>query len=191
MLVLLVFVMLEDYRILASVIILLVTARIQIYLKPYKDSRNNEVEIYAIAAGTMLLASGVIFSEEDAVGFMNLIVFIIVILINVKFFLEWLYLLFLCVGEKHKVCLKIAQFIAVILQKKSTNLKEQKFKKTEESRDHLNTVAQLQEEGPTSKKKSPRKTKFKKKKRRMMRKKQNQKLVSQGTCLFIKHHRKH
>jgi hypothetical protein len=116
-LILVAFAILEDFQIMTAVIVLVITSRIQINLKPYKKESNNDLEMIAITAGILTLASGTIFMEEDSVGFLNFIVLIIVIIINAKFFLEWFYLFFLCCGERYPFFSKISSFIEVILFK--------------------------------------------------------------------------
>ena len=46
------------YKIMISVIILIITARVQIRLNPYKNSNHSEIEILAIVSGTMTIFSG-------------------------------------------------------------------------------------------------------------------------------------
>ena len=111
------FALLDSYQIFVAVIVLVITSRIQIALKPYKDPKNNEVELLAIVAGTLTLASGVIFMEEDAIEYINFIIFIIVLLINLKFLGEWVYLFLLWHSQKYKMAGKIAKCLAIVLLK--------------------------------------------------------------------------
>ena len=53
------------YRILIAVIILVVTIRLQIYLKPFKVEKNNKIELMAVSVGCITLFSGVIFTQND------------------------------------------------------------------------------------------------------------------------------
>lgn len=101
-----------------AVIVLTITFRIQVAIQPYKDSHNNEVEILAVLAGMMTIASGVIFSTAESEATLNLLILIVVILFNVKFIFEWIYLLFICMSHKYEVLKKIAVFLSIILMKK-------------------------------------------------------------------------
>ena len=42
-------------KVLVSIIILIISARIQLRLKPYRKSQNNDVELFAIAAGVITI----------------------------------------------------------------------------------------------------------------------------------------
>ena len=76
-----------------SLLILLGSGRLGLYLKPYKKSANSKLEFLAIMASVSTIISGVIFSEKNQIDFLNVIILAIMIIINLKFMLEWLYLL--------------------------------------------------------------------------------------------------
>ena len=107
------------YKIMISLIILLTTFRIQVKLQPYKDEKNNEIEILALLAGTLTLFSGLVFSsDEEQKLVLNAIILIFVMVINLSFLINWSYLFVLCMSEKYKIFKKILVLISVFLCKK-------------------------------------------------------------------------
>ena len=94
-------------KVLSSITILIVSARIQIRLRPYKRNENNTVELLAIAAGTITMLCGFMFSQTETVGFINIILLILIILINVKFILEWTYMIINCNRQKYIILNKV------------------------------------------------------------------------------------
>jgi predicted outer membrane repeat protein len=87
-------------KVMISAVILYITIRIQLYLKPYKKEENNMIEILALTAGQVTLLSSVVFNSDESVGFINLFILIFIVSINVKFLLEWFYLIFLCASDR-------------------------------------------------------------------------------------------
>ena len=94
-------------KMLAAISILIVSARIQIKLKPYRQHQNNEVELLAIIAGIITMLCGFMFSQDETVGFINIIFFIIIIVINIKFLLEWIYLMIESNRHKYHILNKV------------------------------------------------------------------------------------
>ena len=79
------------YRVLISVLIILVVFRVQIYLKPYKDLINNEIEMKAIMVGSFTLYWGIVFVSDSAnLTQINIILLILLIISNTYFISEWL-----------------------------------------------------------------------------------------------------
>ena len=68
--------------------------RLQQKLKPYKLEENNDIEIKAILAGTIVLSSGLIFEEsaEDNYSGFETLAFIVIIVFNSIFLLHWTFL---------------------------------------------------------------------------------------------------
>jgi len=99
-----------------SLLILIGSARLELYLKPYKKSANSKLEFLAIMAGVATIISGVIFSEKNQVQFLNKIILAIMIVINLKFILEWLYLL-LKIYERNSKILLIVRLLFSEFQK--------------------------------------------------------------------------
>ena len=81
------------YKILLIMIILIITIRVQIHLKPYKDQENDRIELLAINVGGFTLFSALIFSyDEYTLEWFNSILFFTIIVINIMFILKWSYL---------------------------------------------------------------------------------------------------
>lgn len=114
--------LMQSFQILTAVIVLVITFRIQIAINPYKDPRNNEVEVLAILAGMMTISSGIIFSEEDSEDTLNLFIIIVVMIFNLKFILEWSYLLLACLSQKHNILKKVTAFLGILLLKKRVRI---------------------------------------------------------------------
>jgi hypothetical protein len=87
-------------KILLSSVLLYSTIRLQIHLKPYKDEKNNKIEIYALIAGLITLLSSFIFASEDSVEIIDLFILIMIFFINAKFLLEWTYQMLLWLKSK-------------------------------------------------------------------------------------------
>jgi hypothetical protein len=102
-LLLLILMLSDTLKVLFSATLLYLTIRLQLYLKPYKEEGNNKIEILALTAGLVTLLSSIVFISEKSVGFIDICLLIFIILINLKFILEWLYRLFQCVSEKSKL----------------------------------------------------------------------------------------
>ena len=93
-----------NLQIFVSVCILIVTARVQIILKPY---------ILPISTGLVTVLSGLGFEREENIQTLNMLFMIIIIVFNVKFLLEWLYILVSHFRKSHRFlnrefhCLKL------------------------------------------------------------------------------------
>jgi predicted outer membrane repeat protein len=106
------------YKVLVAVIILLVTTRVQIWLKPYKEKQHNEIELFGIYAGMFTLFTGIIFSrEETTIGWVNLWLFIGIVVINVAFILKWIYLFVEWMSDRYKIFLRLLKILNVIMWK--------------------------------------------------------------------------
>ena len=108
------------YKILISVIILIVSVRVQIYLKPYKDDKNNEIELLAVNTGLFTLFSGIIFSDDNNdIGWVNLLLFASVVIANTIFIVKWIYLFFECMSERYKIFAKLLEIMSALMCRKS------------------------------------------------------------------------
>lgn len=81
----------DSMKIVLSMTILVITIRIQLYLKPYRKEENNKVEILAVTAGLVTLMSSLLFISDEPVVFINICMVIFIIFINTLFILEWFY----------------------------------------------------------------------------------------------------
>ena len=100
------------YSLMVAIIILVLTFRIQIFLKPYKNDKNNNAEILAILAGTLTISLGLLYtSGEDQQKFLNFILLLFTIMFNITFILRWSYLLIACMSDKYKFFKRILTII--------------------------------------------------------------------------------
>lgn len=104
-LILIMFAILSQFSISMGIILVIVLLvaiiRVQQKLDPYKESYNNEIEIKAIETGIITLDAGLIFMQENSFSVLNTLVLILVVVVNVRFILEWLYLFAVCMSERH------------------------------------------------------------------------------------------
>ena len=97
-------------RILVSAAVLIFTIRLQKRLRPYKNEENNTVELYALVAGTITLMTGLVFNSENGVALINMLFLIMLVCLNTKFILEWIYLLLLT-AKKHSVLISKVKYM--------------------------------------------------------------------------------
>ena len=107
------------YKIMISVVILIITARVQIRLNPYKNSNHSEIEMLAIVSGTMTIFSGLIFTTLNNVVILDLLILVWIFVINILFILDWWLLFFISLSERYKFLLKVS---TLILQNITLNL---------------------------------------------------------------------
>ena len=108
------------YKILVSVLILIISVRVQLRLEPYSDDKNNEIELLAIYTGSLTLFSGIIFSDDkNDIGWVNLLLFIAVLVANITFIVKWVHLFFECMSEKYKIFAKLLEIMHMFACKKS------------------------------------------------------------------------
>ena len=82
-----------NIAIVLSLFVLVITGRLQIILRPYKDAANSRIEFIAIMAGVVTIITGLIYSQDNTYDKLNNFVLLVMVLINIKFILEWVYLL--------------------------------------------------------------------------------------------------
>ena len=105
-------------KIIAAMVILITSSRIQIGLKPYKNEEYNDLELFAIFAGILTLSSGLVYTQSDSVNSLNLVFLVLVFLSNSFFLLEWIYH-FLCIyHNKFKKLQSVTNLLKLILRKK-------------------------------------------------------------------------
>jgi hypothetical protein len=88
-------------------VILVVSGRLQIYLKPFKNEENNRTELLALVAGIITVSTGLAYSQDENVGFLNFFLFLCVVASNVYFMLQWLYMLTKHYKHKYKFIKKV------------------------------------------------------------------------------------
>lgn len=91
------------YSALTAVIILVSLIRLQMALNPYKNDVNNKLEIDAMITGGSTLFWGVLFSSDDSdLAYVILLVLVILMIINVKFLLHWLFCMSFTLADRYK-----------------------------------------------------------------------------------------
>lgn len=88
--------------ILVVVSLLTLNIRLQIALKPYKESYNNNIEIQAVSAGLVTIYTGLIFTQDSSSVF-KVSVFVFAMLVNAWFILGWAYLFSVSMSYRFKV----------------------------------------------------------------------------------------
>ena len=134
------------YRAIFAIVVLIIIFRIQIKLHPYKNHRNNEIEILAILVGSITLFSGTIFiSDNTNEGLLNSLIMIIVIIFNVYFILHWILLMLVSVNFKAKFFHTIISMLWTLLKQDSLfhEYQEQANQKEVESQDKGTTKFNL------------------------------------------------
>ena len=111
------------YRVLLSVFVLVDILRFQIYLKPYKDPNNNEIEMKAIIVGSFIIYRGTIFvTESTSYVVMNIFLLIMLFASNIYFVLVWNLHLLLSLDSKSKYISVLLFILSIILnQRKLVN----------------------------------------------------------------------
>ena len=104
------------YRIMVALIILIITFRIQIYLKPYKKDANNNIEILAILSGVLTLSLGLLYATGDnQQAILNSILLTFVIIFNCIFIMRWSYLFIVCMSDRYNAFKRILVIINLII----------------------------------------------------------------------------
>ena len=100
----------------SAVILLVILYRFQIWLKPYKLKVNNEIENLSMVAIGFTIFGGLLFlGTNSEVLVIEVLTFILIIVINLVFFLFWIYLMsktyeHYAAGKKVATVLKILLF---------------------------------------------------------------------------------
>jgi hypothetical protein len=82
-----------------------VSGRLQIYLKPFKNEENNTTELLALTAGMITISTGLVYNQDESVGLLNFFLFLCVVAVNIYFLLQWFYMLTKHYKQKYK-CIK-------------------------------------------------------------------------------------
>ncbi|CAI2360413.1 unnamed protein product [Moneuplotes crassus] len=123
-----------------SLIVLLLTARFQIKIKPYKNLENNKIEFLSTMGGATLIIGALVYSRYEQHDALNVIVFVAILMINCKFIIEWLILLMQLYQEKNKFAHTIVVFFSKIMCKRAKIKQQcedgsnQIYKKTEKEK---------------------------------------------------------
>lgn len=103
----------------ASIIIVSII-RVQIKLAPYVYPWNNEVELLSNIAAGLTIMGGLIFSAEQNVALFDLLIFILIVVFNAKFFIFWVYLMAKATEDQFPIIRKLSIILGIILNRKET-----------------------------------------------------------------------
>ena len=108
-LILLAFLLPDTLKIVMSTLVLVIIWRIQTHIKPYKDNRNNEIEIIGITTAVITLLCGLTFNQNDndSHDFLNNLLLAVLVFWNIFFILNWLYMLCEWFRNKYKFISKV------------------------------------------------------------------------------------
>lgn len=83
-----------SYKGMTAVITIIILLRLQMWLKPYKLKVNNEIENASMVAILFTVFGGLLFIRtNNEVVILELLVFFMIIIINLVYFLFWIYLM--------------------------------------------------------------------------------------------------
>ncbi|CAI2372838.1 unnamed protein product [Moneuplotes crassus] len=116
----------EKARLSVASVLLIVSSRIQLWLKPYKYDKNNEIEYLEILCGAFVGMAGYVFTMDNQVEGLNALTVLFVIAINFVFILHWLYLLCFNYQEKHCILSLLSRIFGCLLCIKSKKDQENK-----------------------------------------------------------------
>ena len=120
-----------SYRLLLCILVLVIVERLQQRLQPYKLKDNNEIEIYAIIAGTTVLLSGLIFEEsaEDNYYAFEAMGLILIATYNSIFLLKWTYLFLSSLNFKNEKFRKGVEIYGYLICSHKSKRSENKIEK--------------------------------------------------------------
>ena len=129
-----------SYRIMIATIIILIILRIQIRLHPYKDEKNNKIEILGTIAGMITLFWSILFIESDEnIEFFKIFIAVIMFITNILFILHWTYLLIISWNIKNQTFKKFLNAYGILICRKAdfTNSLNLKSKSKGKLRVHI------------------------------------------------------
>ena len=109
------------YSAFISIAVLVVLIHIQIKIDPYEDIKHNHIEIKAVIAGTMTLFCGIMFdqkSSEEGTPTIIMIIMVFLVITNLMFIIEWLYLFIKTFNIKNVKVQILLQFLASLVLEK-------------------------------------------------------------------------
>ena len=105
----------KSYKGMIAVITIIILIRIQKILKPYILKVNNELENSSMVAVGFTLYGGLLFMKgQSQVSFIEVFVFILIIVINVVYIMFWVYLM-AKTYDRHEVAKKLVALLKIVL----------------------------------------------------------------------------
>ena len=94
----------EPFKIGVPILTLLVAWRVQNYLRPYKYSHNNEIDMLGVNVAIVTLLCGMIYNQVNTLNSLNSVLLMIMTILNTIFIVQWIYLFVANLGEKYSIC---------------------------------------------------------------------------------------
>jgi len=91
------------------------TERLEHFLEPYKRLENTKVELLAVTAGGVTMNSGLVYSQDEHIVFLNYIVLAFVVYFNLWFVIEWIYLFTENFKEKYKIIMIVSRNMVIFI----------------------------------------------------------------------------
>ena len=108
-LILMSFLLPSTFGIIVSIFLLIIVWRFQNHLKPYKEAKNNYIEMFGINVAIITLICGHIYNQdyETNTEILDSILLFIMLILNIIFIILWLGLLIISLGEKYTFLAKV------------------------------------------------------------------------------------
>ncbi|CAI2377172.1 unnamed protein product [Moneuplotes crassus] len=117
--------MTKTVSIFISLSVLLITSRLQVSIRPYKNRHHSRVEYFAVIGGVFSITAALLYSQTDQIPWLNDCVLGIILVINSKFILEWVYLVLKLYQDKHYVIQTLFRIISKMVCKKDKAPKQE------------------------------------------------------------------
>ncbi|CAI2380707.1 unnamed protein product [Moneuplotes crassus] len=92
-----------NYKIGFSIILMVVSERLERRLKPYKSEEHTNISLLSTAAGIITLNASYVYEQEGKVPHLNFVILLMLIIVNSRFLIEWSYLFLKCFKSKYKL----------------------------------------------------------------------------------------
>lgn len=106
-----------------SLVVIVMLLRLQYKLNPYKSDDNNNIELMSLKAALITIASGLIFVQENQVGWFQLMIVIVLFFANGYFLVNWIYLFVGSLNLKNKRVKEFLKIVSVLICKKESEVK--------------------------------------------------------------------
>ncbi|CAI2368933.1 unnamed protein product [Moneuplotes crassus] len=105
----------EKARLGVASVLLIISSRIQLWLKPYKYDENNEIEYLEISCGAVVIMAAYVYTMEAQIEALNILTVSLVVVINFVFILRCCYLMCYSYQEKHRILFLLSRFFGCLL----------------------------------------------------------------------------
>jgi hypothetical protein len=116
------------YTSLISIAFLMIIAKVQHWVQPYENKRNNQLETRAIIAGTMTIFWGILFEQdaEDKYPWFKILAIVLLMFYNILFVIDWTYMFLSYFRFKNNKIQILLQILAsLLLERHDFDIKEE------------------------------------------------------------------